>query len=99
MKHIREYEEEEIRRAMDSLQDVGLGNRPDVHLDRWNFFEETQDYPQYEDVSGPVCEIAIDELVNEFKDRVDKLPEEDQLAALGAILNLWSEKIKDLMKP
>lgn len=99
MKYLKEYEDEEIKGAMDSLQDVGLGNRPDVHLDRWNFFEETQDYPQYVDVSGATCEFAIDELINDFKDRIDNLPKEDQLAARAAIWNLWSEKIKDLMKP
>ena len=99
MKHIKEYEDEEIRGAMDSLQDVGLGNRPDVFLNQWNFFEETEEYPQYVDVSGPVCEMVIDDLVNDFKERVDKIPEEDRLAALGAIQMLWMKKIKDLMKP
>jgi hypothetical protein len=99
MKHLKEYEDEEIKGAMDSLQDVGLGSRPDVPLNQWNFFEETEEYPQYVDVSGPVCEMVIDDLVNDFKERVDKIPEEDRLAALGAIQMLWMKKIKDLMKP
>jgi hypothetical protein len=68
MKHLKEYEEEEIKGAMDSLQDVGLGSRPDVPLNQWNFFEETEEYSQYVDVSGPVCEMAIDDLVNDFKE-------------------------------
>lgn len=99
MKHLKEYEDEEIKGAMDSLQDVGLGSRPDVPLKWWNFFEETEEYPQYVDVSGPVCEMAIDDLVNDFKERVDKIPEEDRLAALESIQMLWMKKIKDLMKP
>ena len=99
MKHLKEYEDEEIKGAMGSLQDVGLGSRPDVPLNQWNFFDETIDYPQYEDVSGPACEMDIDSLVNDFKERVSQIPKEDRLAALGAIQMLWMEKIKNLMKP
>lgn len=97
MKHLKEYEDEEIKGAMDSLQDVGLGNRPDVPLDQWNFFDETIDYPEYADVSGPACEMAIDELVNEYKERVNQIPKEDRIAALRAIQTLWISKIKNLM--
>jgi hypothetical protein len=97
MRHLKEYEDDEIRGAMDSLQDVGLGNRPEVPLHQWNFFEETMDYPQYEEVYGPGCEMAIDELINEYKERINKIPKEDQKAATGAIQRLWIEKIKDLM--
>jgi hypothetical protein len=96
MRHIKEYEEKEIRNLMGDLQGVGLGTRPDVTLTRDNFFEETMDYPQYADVSGPACEIAIDDLVSEFKERVNGIPPEDRTAALRAIHDLWQRKIEDL---
>ena len=47
MKHLKEYEDEEIKGTMDSLQDVGLGSRPDVPLNQWNFFEETEEYSRF----------------------------------------------------
>lgn len=97
MRHLKEYEDDEIKKTMDSLQDVGLGNRPDVPLNQWNFFEETIDYPEYVDVSGPACEMAIDDLVNEYKERVSKIPKEDRITALRAIQTLWIAKIKNLM--
>ena len=98
MKHLKEYENKEIEDLMGDLQEVGLGNRPDVTLNRHNFFEETMDYPQYEDVSGPSCEMAIDDLIQEYKERVGKIPKEDQLAALQAIGDLWEDKLMNLLK-
>jgi hypothetical protein len=98
MKHIKEYENKEIEDLMADLQGVGLGNRPDVALTRYNFFEETMDYPQYEDVSGPACEGAIDDLIEEFKERVRGIPKEDQAAAFKAISDLWEEKINSRLK-
>ena len=96
MKYLKEYEDEEIKGAMDSLQDVGLGNRPDGTLDKWDFFDKTEDYPQYADVSGPACEMAIDELIDEFKARVGEIPAEDRKTALLAIQQLWGEKIRTM---
>ena len=98
MRHIKEYKDEEIEDLMGDLQGVGLGNRPDVALTRYNFFEETMDYPQYEDVSGPSCEMAINDLIQEYKERVSTIPKEDQLAALQAIADLWEDKLINLLK-
>jgi hypothetical protein len=56
------------------------------------------DYPQYEDVSGPSCEMAINDLIQEYKERVGKIPKEDQLAALQAIGDLWEDKLINLLK-
>jgi hypothetical protein len=98
MRHIKEYKDEEIEDLMGDLQQVGLGNRPDVALTRYNFFEETMDYPQYEDVSGPACEGAIDDLIEEFKGRVSEIPKEDQAVAFKAISDLWKEKINSRLK-
>ena len=98
MRHIKEYENKEIEDLMGDLQQVGLGHRPEVTLNRHNFFEETMDYPQYEDVSGPSCEMAINDLIQEYKERVGKIPKEDQLAALQAIGDLWEDKLINLLK-
>ena len=98
MNSFKEYENKEIEDLMGDLQEVGLWNRPDVTLNRHNFFEETMDYPQYEDVSGPSCEMAINDLIQEYKERVRKIPKEDQLAALQAIGDLWEDKLMNLLK-
>lgn len=98
MKHIKEYENKEIEDLMGNLQEVGLGHRPEVKLDRYNFFEETQDFPQYSDVAGPGREISIDDLIAEFQERLNRIPKEDRSAASLAIVDLWTSKIQDLLK-
>jgi hypothetical protein len=37
------------------------------------------DYPQYEDVSGPSCEMAINDLIQEYKERVEKFQRKTSL--------------------
>lgn len=95
MKHLKEYEDKEIKGLMGDLEGVGLGNRPDGNVNQWNFFEKTQDFPVYSDVSGPDCEIAIDDLIQEYRERVMKIPAEDRQSAFKAMKMLWIEKITD----
>lgn len=93
MKHLKEYEDENLEDLKKNLEEVGLGNRPEGIVNRWNFFEKTMDYPAYEDVSGFVCEMSINELIEDFKERIKGIPVEDRLAASKAIEKLWIEKI------
>lgn len=93
MKHIKEYSDEELRDLDKDLKSAGF-EKPLPEILNWDdFFEETMDHDMYADVSGPVAEMAIDDLLADFTERIGEIPQHHRDMARKAIKNLWKEKI------
>jgi hypothetical protein len=93
MKHIKEYTDEELRGLSKDLKKTGF-EKPLPEILTWDdFFEETADHDMYVDVSGPVAEMTIDELLADFEERIQGIPQQHRDMARKAIKNLWKEKI------
>jgi hypothetical protein len=60
-----------------------------------DFFEDTMDDDRFVDVSGPSVQMAIEEIIGEFEERLKDIPEESRKAALAAIKGLWYREIQD----
>lgn len=60
-----------------------------------DFFEDTMDDDRFVDVSGPSVQMAIEEIIGEFEERLKDIPEESRKAALTAIKSLWYREIHD----
>jgi hypothetical protein len=96
--HIKEYSEDEVREIKAGLEDAGFKKELPDYVPWEDFFEEIMDIPDYMDISGPVSEMSIDALIEEFKERVEKTPEKHRDAAYKAIAELWKEKIDNELK-
>lgn len=95
MKHIKEYSEKDLKNLTQDLKSAGYEKPlPPSYLDPENFFNDTIDYDVYIDVSGPAVEISIDELINDFQERIKGIPKQHRIVAGRAIKNLWIEKIE-----
>lgn len=64
---------------------------PALNITPDNFFEEFED----SDVNGPGCDMAIQQLIEDFKERLQSVPENVRLAGRIAIKQLWFDRIKD----
>lgn len=81
------------------LTDVGDEEEEVVEASKSSLEEKTNWMDFFEvydntDLNGPGTEIAIDELINDYKQMIAKeIPEEDRYVARIAIKKLWQEKI------
>lgn len=99
MKHIKEYSDEELKGLQKDLKSAGYEKPlPHNYLDPANFFEDVMDHDVYADVSGPTVEFAIDDLIQQFKERIEEIPKQHRWVAGKAIKNLWIEKIQQAFK-
>lgn len=99
MKHIKEYSDEELKVLQKDLKSAGYEKPlPHNYLDPANFFDDVMDYDVYADVSGPTVEFAIDDLIQQFKERIEEIPKQHRLVAGKAIRNLWIQKIQQAFK-
>ena len=95
MKHIKEYSEEDLKDLQRDLKSAGYEKPlPHNYLGPDDFFDDTMDHDAYVDVSGPAVEMSIDDLINDFKDRIEGIPQQHRIVAGRAIKNLWIEKIE-----
>lgn len=58
-----------------------------------DFFEDIMDDDAYADLEGPAMEMAIDDLISEVQQSINKIPENNREVARKAIKLLWIEKI------
>lgn len=102
MKNLNEFEEFDHKdfegsEMKDNLKKVGF-DRPTVKLTQDNFFDEIQEFDSedsiYVAVQGPYMEMTIDRIIEDIQGEINTLPKEDREAAIGAIGNLWIEKIQ-----
>lgn len=61
----------------------------------YDFFEDTLDDDNYVDVSGQSVEMAMEELLMEYEERLKGIPEESRQKGLKAIKLYWINMIKD----
>ena len=95
MKHIKEYSDDELKNLQRDLKSAGYEKPlPHNYLGPDDFFDDTMDHDAYVDVSGPAVEMSIDDLINDFKERIEGIPQQHRLVAGRAIKNLWIEKIE-----
>ena len=95
MKHIKEYSDDELKDLQRDLKTAGYEKPlPHNYLGPDDFFDDTMDHDAYVDVSGPAVEMSIDDLINDFKERIEGIPQQHRLVAGRAIKNLWIEKIE-----
>jgi hypothetical protein len=95
MKHIKEYSGEDLKDLQKDLKSAGYEKPlPHNYLGPDDFFDDTMDHDAYVDVSGPAVEMSIDDLINDFKDRIEGIPQQHRIVAGRAIKNLWIEKIE-----
>ena len=95
MKHIKEYSGEYLKELQKDLKSAGYEKPlPHNYLGPDDFFDDTMDHDAYVDVSGPAVEMSIDDLINDFKDRIEGIPQQHRIVAGRAIKNLWIEKIE-----
>ena len=95
MKHIKEYSGEDLKDLQRDLKSAGYEKPlPHNYLGPDDFFDDTMDHDAYVDVSGPAVEMSIDDLINDFKDRIEGIPQQHRIVAGRAIKNLWIEKIE-----
>lgn len=95
MKHIKEYSGEDLKDLQKDLKSAGYEKPlPHNYLGPDDFFDDTMDHDSYVDVSGPAVEMSIDDLINDFKDRIEGIPQQHRIVAGRAIKNLWIEKIE-----
>jgi hypothetical protein len=95
MKHIKEYSDDELKNLQRDLKTAGYEKPlPHNYLGPDDFFDDTMDHDAYVDVSGPAVEMSIDDLINDFKERIEGIPQQHRLVAGRAIKNLWIEKIE-----
>lgn len=94
MKHIKEYSDDELKDLQRDLKTAGYEKPlPHNYLSPDDFFDDTIDHDAYVDVSGPAVEMSIDDLINDFKERIEGIPQQHRIVAGRAIKNLWIEKI------
>lgn len=94
MKHIKEYSDDELKDLQRDLKTAGYEKPlPHNYLGPDDFFDDTMDHDAYVDVSGPAVEMSIDDLINDFKERIEGIPQQHRIVAGRAIKNLWIEKI------
>jgi hypothetical protein len=99
MKHIKEYSDDELKDLQRDLKTAGYEKPlPHNYLGPDDFFDETMDHEAYIDVSGPAVEMAIDDLINEFRERINDIPVQHRIVAGRAIKQLWIEKIKQAFR-
>lgn len=99
MRHIKEYSEEELKGLQKDLKSAGYEKPlPHNYIAPEDFFDDVMDYDVYADVSGPTVEFAIDDLIQQFKERIEEIPKQHRLVAGKAIRNLWTEKIQQAFK-
>ena len=92
MKHIKEYSGEDLKDLQKDLKSAGYEKPlPHNYLGPDDFFDDTMDHDAYVDVSGPAVEMSIDDLINDFKDRIEGIPQQHRIVAGRAIKNLWIE--------
>jgi hypothetical protein len=97
MKHIKEYSDDELKNLQRDLKTAGYEKPlPHNYLGPDDFFDDTMDHDAYVDVSGPAVEMSIDDLINDFKERIEGIPQQHRIVAGRAIKNLWIEKNKFL---
>lgn len=95
MKHIKEYSGEDLKDLQKDLKSAGYEKPlPHNYLGPDDFFDDTMDHDAYVDVSGPAVEMSIDDLIDDFKDRIEGIPQQHRIVAGRAIKNLWIEKIE-----
>lgn len=95
MKHIKEYSGEDLKDLQRDLKSAGYEKPlPHNYLGPDDFFDDTMDHDAYVDVSGPAVEMSIDDLINDFKERIEGIPQQHRIVAGRAIKNLWIEKIE-----
>jgi hypothetical protein len=95
MKHIKEYSDDELKNLQRDLKTAGYEKPlPHNYLGPDDFFDDTMDHDAYVDVSGPAVEMSIDDLINDFKERIEGIPQQHRIVAGRAIKNLWIEKIE-----
>jgi|TARA_R110000868_G_scaffold166022_2_gene399747 hypothetical protein len=95
MKHIKEYSDDELKNLQRDLKSAGYEKPlPHNYLGPDDFFDDTMDHDAYVDVSGPAVEMSIDDLINDFKERIEGIPQQHRIVAGRAIKNLWIEKIE-----
>lgn len=95
MKHIKEYSDDELKNLQRDLKTAGYEKPlPHNYLGPDDFFDDTMDHDAYVDVSGPAVEMSIDDLINDFKERIEGIPKQHRIVAGRAIKNLWIEKIE-----
>ena len=95
MKHVKEYSGEDLKDLQKDLKSAGYEKPlPHNYLGPDDFFDDTMDHDAYVDVSGPAVEMSIDDLINDFKDRIEGIPQQHRIVAGRAIKNLWIEKIE-----
>ena len=95
MKHIKEYSDDELKNLQRDLKTAGYEKPlPHNYLGPDDFFDDTMDHDAYVDVSGPAVEMSIDNLINDFKERIEGIPKQHRIVAGRAIKNLWIEKIE-----
>ena len=95
MKHIKEYSDDELKDLQRDLKTAGYEKPlPHNYLGPDDFFDDTMDHDAYVDVSGPAVEMSIDDLINDFKERIEGIPKQHRIVAGRAIKNLWIEKIE-----
>lgn len=95
MKHIKEYSDDELKDLQRDLKTAGYEKPlPHNYLGPDTFFDDTMDHDAYVDVSGPAVEMSIDDLINDFKERIEGIPKQHRIVAGRAIKNLWIEKIE-----
>lgn len=99
MKHIKEYSDNELKDLQRDLKTAGYEKPlPHNYLGPDDFFDDTIDHDAYVDVSGPAVEMSIDDLINDFKERIEGIPQQHRIVAGRAIKNLWIEKIEKAFK-
>ena len=95
MKHVKEYSVEDLKDLQKDLKSAGYEKPlPHNYLGPDDFFDDTMDHDAYVDVSGPAVEMSIDDLINDFKERIEGIPQQHRIVAGRAIKNLWIEKIE-----
>jgi hypothetical protein len=95
MKHIKEYSDDELKDLQRDLKTAGYEKPlPHNYLGPDDFFDDTMDHDAYIDVSGPAVEMSIDDLIYDFKERIEGIPQQHRIVAGRAIKNLWIEKIE-----
>lgn len=95
MKHIKEFSDDELKDLQRDLRTAGYEKPlPHNYMGPDDFFDDTMDHDAYVDVSGPAVEMSIDDLINDFKERIEGIPQQHRIVAGRAIKNLWIEKIQ-----
>ena len=71
MKHIKEFSDDELKDLQRDLRTAGYEKPlPHNYMGPDDFFDDTMDHDAYVDVSGPAVEMSIDDLINDFKERI-----------------------------